>query len=545
MKKNISVVLFGKLSWFLLYCSLFVVWGCASLSVKQDSLAVVDGENITRGDLEYALNIAHRREDLSSARKLDITEYVNKLVDEKLLVQEARRAGLETLPEIKKKLNDYLVRESVVRLYDEEVLQKATVNEKEIADHYYRNYETFFLNLIESKSEEDTKNILARLNNGEKFSDLAESLSTHPSKKDGGAITFTRNKTGFLEDAIEALKPGEISGVVSGANKKFYVVKLIERGEAPADGLDAVRNNIESNIRSVKVDERSTEYLEQLKEGSGLKIDRDLLLSIDLELGEDKRKELLEDKRQVVQLNDTILTVGEIVEMFPLADKGSIERKLNIWIDRKVVDDEALSRHYERNSELNDMMERYKNQLLMKAFISKAIISQIRVSEEDLRDYYSNHKKEYIKPFRYKIQQISVKTSDEGQEIIDSLNDDASFSWLARTKSIDGYASHGGAVGWQMRGELAVPVRNIIDALKPGEKTPVLKADSSYIIIGLQDKSDEEFEKFEDVRELIYRNAFRDKYNEMYTKYIDELKKDTIININKKEIESFQERFGN
>jgi hypothetical protein len=53
---------------FLLFtlCSLLIfLGGCASLPQREDILAVVNGETITKDDLKYSLQIAHRREDFS------------------------------------------------------------------------------------------------------------------------------------------------------------------------------------------------------------------------------------------------------------------------------------------------------------------------------------------------------------------------------------------------------------------------------------------------------------------------------------------------
>ena len=55
---------------------LISLWDCASIQKKEDILAIVDGEPVTRGDLEYSLQIAHRREALSSASALNISQYI-------------------------------------------------------------------------------------------------------------------------------------------------------------------------------------------------------------------------------------------------------------------------------------------------------------------------------------------------------------------------------------------------------------------------------------------------------------------------------------
>ena len=122
---------------FLLALVCFVaLWGCATVPPEDDVVARVDGEIITVADLLYSLNVSHRLEDLSSAGQMDMSGFIEKLVDELLIVQEARRMGIENDPEMLKKADSYVLRESVVRLYNDEILEKSLVSDAEIRKHF-------------------------------------------------------------------------------------------------------------------------------------------------------------------------------------------------------------------------------------------------------------------------------------------------------------------------------------------------------------------------------------------------------------------------
>ena len=122
---------------FTVYCLLFTVFvgGCASLLQKENILAVVDGEPITEGDLKYSLSISHRKEDLSSAGTLNLSQYVQKMVDDRLIIDETRRMGMDQYPEVKQAIQAYILRESVVRLYNEEITKKVSVSEDDILNY--------------------------------------------------------------------------------------------------------------------------------------------------------------------------------------------------------------------------------------------------------------------------------------------------------------------------------------------------------------------------------------------------------------------------
>ena len=77
------------------------------------------------------------------------------------------------------------------------------------------------------KTEQEAKAILERLNKGEKFANMAQSVSLCPSGKKGGDLgKFGRGKmVKEFETAAFALKKGEISSIV----KTKFGYHIIER----------------------------------------------------------------------------------------------------------------------------------------------------------------------------------------------------------------------------------------------------------------------------------------------------------------------------
>jgi parvulin-like peptidyl-prolyl isomerase len=525
-----------------LLCILFLA-DCASVLQNKDVLAVVDGDIITKGDLQYALQIAHRREDLSSAKSLDMEEYVQKLIDEMLIVQETQRMGLEEDPVIRKKVDSYVLRESVVRLYDEEIIRKVSVTEEEIKEHYMENYKEFSLALIESESEEDAEEVLEQLGKGGEFGEIAAEYSTHSSKKNGGEIKMKfREMAPTIKEVVSALQPDEISDVVK-AGRKYYVVKLMGREDAPEDGLEEARSGIESMIKKQKKDKRSDEFLEHLRKKLNPEIDREIFDSIQPDGEKEEREEWLKDERPLVKLGDNILTAGKF-KIAVLPDKiESKEAIMNNWINRKAVDIEALSRNYDTKPDLGEELRRYKSHILKDTFINRVLIPKISISEDDLKEYYSTHQDDFLEPVHYKIQRITVNEKEEAEEILKSLQGGADFSWLAKKKSSDSYASKGGAVEWIPKEKLPVPVQEIVDTLNPGDLSSVLDTGHKYIIIRLQKKTERHVKPFDKVKRLIGKQVFRIKYDELYSEFISKLKEGAEITINDEAVQSYGRAF--
>jgi parvulin-like peptidyl-prolyl isomerase len=429
----------------------------------------------------------------------------------------------------------------VVRLHDEEIVRKVTVTEDDLRSYYKKNYEQFSLGLIEVDSKEKAQEILEEIKKGSDFGELARKYSTNPSQKDGGEIVLRRNSfTPMIEKAISNLKPGEISEITKVQNR-YYIIKVINRKEAPDEGFNDIRGTIERAVKKQKEKERSDEYLQYLREQATIKIDNAIFLSINLTEGSEIEK-LSQDERILVQVNGATLTVKDFTAMAKPFPKKSQETILNEWIDQKVVDHEAIDRHYETKTDLKDMINRYKNQVLKNTFIKRIVVPQISLSDEALRNYYVNHQESFMKPTLFKIQQITVKTTDSAQDILNSLRNGADFSWLAKNRSVDSAASEGGNLGWINKTEMPEPVKEIIETLKPGDVSPILQSNSHYRIIQLIDRKEGEVEAFDKVKNAVHRAAFEEQVNALLNTYIAQLKKDADIRMDDEAVRLLEEK---
>jgi parvulin-like peptidyl-prolyl isomerase len=385
---------------------------------------------------------------------------------------------------------------------------------------------------------------LEQLGKGGEFGETAAEYSTHSSKKDGGEIKMMLKEMALtIREVTSALKPGEISDVVK-AGSKYYVVKLIGRQDAPEEGLEKVRKSIKNIIKKRKIEKRQDEYLEILRKKWKPEIDWAIYDSIQPGGEKEEHQEWLKDERPLVKLGDNIFTAGKL-KVAVLPDKvESKEKIMNNWINVKVVDIEALSRNYDTETDLRDELRRYRNYLLKNAFIKKVILPKIMISEDDLEEYYLNHQDDFLEPVHYKIQKITVDEKGEAEDILKNLRGGADFSWMAKKKSSDAYASKGGSVEWVSKEQLPEPAQEIVGTLKPGEISSVLESGHKYIIIRLQKKTERQVKRLNQVKELIRKEVFQIKYDELFSEYIGKLKEDAEIIIYDEAVQLYNKAFG-
>lgn len=149
---------------------------------------------------------------------------------------------------------------------------KVTVTDEEISTYYEENKATLNQEeevqashiLVATKEEADA--IVKQLAEGGDFAALATEKSTDTGSKDkGGDLGFFKKGDMVPEfsDAAFAMKVGETSGAVK-SDYGYHIIKVTDRKEAKEYTLEEKKAEIEKTLKSQKVSEMSTTWLQDL-----------------------------------------------------------------------------------------------------------------------------------------------------------------------------------------------------------------------------------------------------------------------------------------
>ena len=237
--------------------------------------------------------------------------FLEKLVDIKLQIQEARRLGLDVTTEevteavenIKKKysLTDNAMEESlkkeglsfeeykkrlseqivISKVVSQQIRNKVVVSEEEVKKYMEANKESFTdgetfkikqIFLGRPKDDADIKVIedrasiiIQRLKAGEDFSILAEEYSEDPSGKLGGDLGFIKKSQMAKEfiDALNSMKVGEFSNPFW-TEKGLHIIKLEEK--VAAQSTDEARESVLKQLTESQFSERYKSWIKGLRE---------------------------------------------------------------------------------------------------------------------------------------------------------------------------------------------------------------------------------------------------------------------------------------
>jgi peptidyl-prolyl cis-trans isomerase C len=121
------------------------------------------------------------------------------------------------------------------------------------------------------KTEDEAKKLIAELDGGAKFEDLAAKHTTDPSGKDtGGDLGYfgAGMMVPEFEKAAFGLEVGAYTKVPVQTQFGFHIIKLEEKRAKPAPALEQVKDQ----VRSLLLRERYTAFLDELRKAAKVEI---------------------------------------------------------------------------------------------------------------------------------------------------------------------------------------------------------------------------------------------------------------------------------
>ncbi len=248
--------------------------------------------------------------------------------------------------------------------------------------------------------------------------------------------------------------------------------------------------------------------------------------------GKDISKEQLYDemvKQAGPQMLDSLIT-KELV--------NQEAEKANITITDQDLTQEVneIKKQFPSEEQFNMMlaqsgmtMDQLKAELKTNAQIRKILGPQIKITEDEMKKYFDEHKDSYATPEQVRASHILVKTKEEADAILKELQNGADFAKLAKEKSQDpGSKDKGGDLGFFPRGQMDPAFEEAAFGLNKGELSGAVKSQYGYHIIKTVDKKAATTptyeEKKEDVRKELFDQKLSEKSNEWLTKIKSEAK---------------------
>lgn len=228
---------------------------------------------------------------------------------------------------------------------------------------------------------------------------------------------------------------------------------------------------------------------------------------------EQVRQELINRQLEQVLIGSEIALPTEVKEEIALLFQertvrfATLELK-SIEAQQKVTDEE-LKNYYTANSKHFTVPEKVKVSYIKMDAADE--LKNITVSDADIEKYYQNNLSKYTKSEQKKFSFIQLASDSDAKSVLDELNKGADFSQLASEKSTDKFsAQKGGDLGWMEESSLLNEIKSA-NLTQKGQLSGVVKLSNGYAIFRLDDIKPQVVKSLEDVRPEIEKIVKQEK----------------------------------
>ncbi len=238
------------------------------------------------------------------------------------------------------------------------------------------------------------------------------------------------------------------------------------------------------------------------------------------------------------------------------ADPAQLERMVKNELVRKAVLAEAKQKGWDKRPELQPLMERARDQVIVGAYVSNvARPAEGYPSEEELKQFYETNKAQLQAPAQYQIAQIFLpapegtdkaradeaarKINDLGARLAKSAGD---FARLAKENSAHKEsAEKGGEIGWIGEDQMVAEIRRAVVKMNKGNISPPVKSAAGWHLIKLMDKRPPALRPLAEVRGNLVAAMRQRKMQEGERVYLEALSTKARPTINQIELNKIQE----
>jgi len=249
----------------------------------------------------------------------------------------------------------------------------------------------------------------------------------------------------------------------------------------------------------------------------------------------------------VVDALDEMLLVQRGKELgYKLSDeqfKGIVDSiKKENKIDTEEKFQEALK---SENMTMTDLRRNLERSMLVQRVQQNEVMSKIGITEDEARAYYDSHLSEFTSAPTVTLREILVSIPADGRGVnvgaeeaakakIDTIRARVTtggepFDKVAGETSEAASKANSGLIGPISVNDLSGDLRKIVDSLKVGAVSDVIRTARGFQLFKLESSTPIETMPFDQAREQISERVFTDKRKAEYQKYLEKLRAQAII----------------
>ncbi len=210
-----------------------------------------------------------------------------------------------------------------------------------------------------------------------------------------------------------------------------------------------------------------------------------------------------------------------------MAKDPAIQKEfLDTLVTRNLIYQEGIRRKIQDSPAVKKQLEMFRKKLVVAALLDQEVNRKIKeVSDEELKNYYDGHLKEFQQPKQVKARHILLKDEKQAEDVRQKLLKGGDFTALAKEFSTCPSKARGGDLGFFTRDQMVKEFSDVAFSLKPNEISPVVKTQFGYHILVVDEIKEGRQQTFDEVKDKLKEKMRAERKNKYFNDYIAGLKK--------------------
>ena len=514
----------------------------------EQSLPVVKGKKIVATVNEELITLDQFNQELAMLHqgvagekkggKGNPLNLLKRMINTRLIIQEARRMGLHELKEIRERV-DVFARATLRDDLIERQTKDIKPDDKEVEKVYKESIKEWKIKSILLDKEENAKKMESEFKAGKNFDEVLKKFLVDKLGKGGQEAEYLKGKDLLppVAEAVSRMKVGTVSPIIP--IKSGFVILKLEDIRFPDDPMAKEQARLEALRKKQK--DAVIQFDKSLKK-KYVKVNEGLLKSLDFESKEPGFDKLIKDKRVVAEIKgENPITVSEFADymkqqLFHGVDRAIETKRLNKrkdkvleeMLNKRVFRKEALRLGIDKTESYKNKVKEEENALIFGAFVKKAVVPEVKIKEEEVKTYYDQHIKEYTYPEMMKINSLIFFKREDAEKALTSLRQGTDYQWLKANAEGQVDKSSQGIIDLDEKllttKDLPEDVQKSVAGAKTGDLRLFESPEKHFYVLFIKEVIPPRPQPYPEAREKIAKKIYGEKITKAVEEYADKIR---------------------
>jgi parvulin-like peptidyl-prolyl isomerase len=196
---------------------------------------------------------------------------------------------------------------------------------------------------------------------------------------------------------------------------------------------------------------------------------------------------------------------------------------------KKDYGEDFTSLFAQENINYEKWKEEFRKEVILQKLTALDVNSKIKISEDEIEDYFKKHRNNYKSDSRVRVSQIVVRDMPTAKKAMERLKSGEEFAKVASDESIGPEASRGGDLGFITRLVMPEPLDETIFKMPVNEISPIVQSSYGFHIFKVVKSQPAKDRNLADVREDVISDIRMQKEESAYVIWLNELKNKAVI----------------